>query len=540
MPKLSIFASKIDKKYPVFTCFLPIFLLLLFISKPYTSYDNGMNKPSVFKNTAVITVISCLERALGFLYRIVLARLLGAEGVGIYQIALSHFFLFRTAAGGGIPVTLSRTVSRLNAEGKNAGGGALLAALILGGCIALPLTLILLPLSPHIPILKGDAPVLQVLLPTLAATSAYVAIKGFFWGNKEFFAPALLEMAEEIITVALGVIFLTATPWSTPTDGAKKAALAVACACVLSLLFSVVALIKQKPKISSPLPFLRPMLKTALPITAVRTGSTLVSSVAAVLLPAMLIRAGMTESEALQAFGVATGMVLPVIGIPMTVIGSLAIVLVPELAEDFQKRNYLRLAKNVERSIFFAVAVASMLVPLFISVGSPFGALIYKNGLAGELLSRSAILLLPMSVGGILISILNSLGFERQTFVFSIFGSAAFLLCIIFLPSHLGIYAFPVGIFLQLCIETACAIALLKKQVKTTAALRKKSLTAILLALPLSLFGYAALRLFSLWLGAWLAPILAAAVCAGATVATYALCRLLPKTNFRKKNGSAP
>jgi stage V sporulation protein B len=98
-----------------------------------------MNKPSIFKNTAVITAIACFERALGFLYRILLARLLGAEGMGIYQIALSHFFLFQTAAGGGIPVSLSRTVSRLNAENQSRRtGGALLAALILAGGISLP------------------------------------------------------------------------------------------------------------------------------------------------------------------------------------------------------------------------------------------------------------------------------------------------------------------------------------------------------------------------------------------------------------------
>ena len=50
-----------------------------------------MKPTSLYKNTAFVTALSVAERALGFLYRIALARLIGAEGVGVYQIALSHF-----------------------------------------------------------------------------------------------------------------------------------------------------------------------------------------------------------------------------------------------------------------------------------------------------------------------------------------------------------------------------------------------------------------------------------------------------------------
>ena len=52
------------------------------------------NQGNFYKTTALVTFFSVAERALGFLYRIVLARLLGAEGLGLYQIALSHFTFF--------------------------------------------------------------------------------------------------------------------------------------------------------------------------------------------------------------------------------------------------------------------------------------------------------------------------------------------------------------------------------------------------------------------------------------------------------------
>ena len=502
-------------------------------------YD--MNKPSVFKNTALITTLSCLERGLGFFYRIVLARLLGAEGVGVYQIALSHCMLFQTAAGGGIPVTLSRTVSSLNADGKTRQrGSALLAALTLGACISLPITLILFPLAGAIPLFSADAPVLKILLLSLCATSAYVAIKGYFWGNKQFLAPALFEMAEQILTVLLGVALLSGARGFSAVEGASLAAWAHTLACLGAFLLSLLVLLCNKPQFSSPTPFLSPLLKSAAPITAVRTGSTLINAAVAVLLPATLVRTGMSESAALQAFGVVTGMVIPLLGMPLTIIGSLAIVLVPELAEDFQKRNLRRVAKNVERGVFFAVAVACLIIPFFLAVGKPLGAITYQNSLAGEMLARCAPLLLPLSATAILTSMLNSLGFERQTFVFSLFGSAVLLLSILLLPARLGIYAYPIGLLLQFLLEAVCSLRLLKKHCPPSKRFYQKTGLCVLLTPLLGGFGRFAFVGFSLFLGTKLATFCACICLAIAAFAVYTGCKLIPRAIFQKKSSSNP
>lgn len=500
-----------------------------------------MNKPSIFQNTVVVTVIACLERALGFLYRIVLARLLGAEGLGIYQIALSHFFLFQTVAGGGIPVSLSRTVSRLNAENQSRrAGGALLSALIIAGGISIALTLILLPLMDKIPLFSADAPVLKILLSTLTATAAYMAIKGFFWGNKKFLAPALFEIVEEISTVLLGVILLTNTQNLSPIEGASRAAWARSVAAVAVCAVACVTLLLRKIKWSSPTRFIRPLAKSAAPITAVRSGATLVNAAVAALLPAMLIRADMPQSDALQAFGVVTGMVMPLVGIPLTLIGSLSIVLVPELAEDHQKRNAKRLQEKVEKGVFFALVVPCLLIPLFMAVGKPIAALIYQNQLAGEMLPRIAFLLLPMSVNAILVSILNSLGFEKQTFSFSLVGSAALLLCILFLPAYIGIYAYPIGLLVSLTIEGICGYFLLKKHCPLPRRFYRKALLCVGLTAPLGLLGQLIWKGISLLLGGWQSALCTAFLLILCTATICALFKLLPPIKIRKKTFHNP
>ena len=59
-------------------------------------------KKNIYRTAAVVTGLSIAERALGFLYRIVLSRLIGAEGLGLYQVALSVFSVFITLGTGGM------------------------------------------------------------------------------------------------------------------------------------------------------------------------------------------------------------------------------------------------------------------------------------------------------------------------------------------------------------------------------------------------------------------------------------------------------
>jgi len=220
----------------------------------------------------------------------------------------------------------------------------------------------------------------------------------------------------------------------------------------------------------------------------------------------------------------------------LTIIGSLATVLVPELAEDFQKRNRLRLQRNVERGTLFAVWVASFLAPFFMAIGKPLGALAYQNDLAGELLSRSALLLLPLSVNAILMSMLNSLGFERQTFAYSLVGSAALLLCVIFLPAVMGIYAYPVGLAVGFLIESGCSLWLLQKHCPLSARFYLRAFLCVVLTAPLGLLGQLLLQALSLFLGKWLAPIFAALLLLALALAAYRICGLLPASLHARKS----
>ena len=129
-------------------------------------------KNKVIVSASIVTGLSVAERFLGFLYRIVLSRLLGAEGLGIYQIALSLFGLFAVVGSGGIPVTVSRIISKSKAEqderGEHRAVSAGITACLL---LTLPFCLLLGVFGGKIPFLFSDGrafPVFRILLLGLA------------------------------------------------------------------------------------------------------------------------------------------------------------------------------------------------------------------------------------------------------------------------------------------------------------------------------------------------------------------------------------
>lgn len=493
-------------------------------------------KKNIYRTAALVTGLSVAERALGFLYRIVLSRLIGAEGVGIYQIALSVFSVFVTVGTGGIPITVSRLISKSRAAGDpGAESAAVSAGLVASLVLTLPVCLLFPLLGNKLGFFFSDErclPVFLILLSGLALSSVYAVIRGSFWGNKRFLAPSVLELVEEIAMVIAGILLLRGV--SDVYDGARLAAAAVVISYFVSFASSVVCFFARGGKISSPKKQLRPLFSAAMPITAVRAGSSLVGSAVAVLLPAMLIRAGASASEALQLFGVVSGMAMPVLAIPSTVIGSISLVLVPELSEDFYRGRSESLSANIGRGISATVVIACALIPVFLVLGQDIGRVLYSDATAGEMIEKCCFMLLPMSLSMIATGVLNSLNFERQTLVHYFIGAALLIASVLFLPGYIGIYAYPAGLAVSYVVSAALNLVFLVRKCVLPKAALKKSLTAFFLMFPVALIGKFVSAALKRCLGELLALSLSCAVILALTFVFYFFCHIFSPKPFKK------
>lgn len=69
------------------------------------------------RGTIILLIAGFLTRVLGFINRIVIARFIGEEGVGLYMMAFPTLILVITITQLGLPVAISKNVAEAEAKG---------------------------------------------------------------------------------------------------------------------------------------------------------------------------------------------------------------------------------------------------------------------------------------------------------------------------------------------------------------------------------------------------------------------------------------
>ena len=145
----------------------------------------------LFKALAILTSFSVLTRALGFLFRIFLSRLIGAEGLGVYQISFSVFIVLETFVSSGLPLVVSKLTSNYSVEKKSKLEFSMVtSALIIGLITSICLCLIVLIFKNLFSLLFTDKRCLNILLtllPALVFSTVYAILRGNVWGHRKYF-----------------------------------------------------------------------------------------------------------------------------------------------------------------------------------------------------------------------------------------------------------------------------------------------------------------------------------------------------------------
>lgn len=467
-----------------------------------------------FKTVAIVTVFSISEKFLGFLYRIFLSRTIGSEGIGLYQVALSVFALLLTAASSGTPITVSRLMTKYRAEGKEERAAkAITAGLSFTVFVAVPLCAIFFIFNERFGFLFADQRCMKiflVVLPGLIFTSVYSVLRGVFWGNKDFLPYSVIELLEEICMIIVGIVLINRA--TDVYQGAFRAGVAVLVSYIFSFVLATAVFFLRKNKLKSPKGEFKPLLVSALPVTAMRTANSLAVSLVSIILPLRLIAAGFSNAQAMSSFGAAMGQAIPLLFIPTTLIGSFTLVLVPEISENFYKKREYYLKRDIEKALKFTVFLTCIFIPVFFVLGEEIGLMVFGGYECGEYLTASAFLMLFMSLSNITTSMLNSMGLEHKTLIYFVISGVFMLLSIWFLPSVMGIYSLLAGFTFVYGISTVLNLVLLNKNCVKKPSYMKFLLYAVSFLIPTALIGLMLEKLLLPFLGIFFTFVVCAAV----------------------------
>ncbi|MBQ7351939.1 MAG: oligosaccharide flippase family protein [Clostridia bacterium] len=431
-------------------------------------------------------MFSVLTRCLGFLYKIYLSRVMSTMELGVYNLTLSIYMVVITLVGSSIPLTISKIATTNKTKNKEFNTNySVTSSLILSIGLALITCFCILILKTPLIAIIGNNLGFQIiisLIPSIIFTAIYSQIRGYLWGYENYFAVSMVEFIEQILRIIFCMIFVTLNIFSSPVI-AVGTALSIACG--ISTLYGIILYLKNGGKFKFKKGYFKEIIRSSAPLTGVRLFGSLINPTVSVLLPILLTSYGISKEIALSELGIITGMSMPLLSIPSTIIGALCMVLVPRINSSINNNENLN--TQISNYIQFSIICLFIFLPIFIILGVPICSYVFENLSAGLYLSFSAWIIIPMGISQITSSILNALNQEQKSFIYYIISSLFMLIAIFILPQFVGIKAMTYSIGISSIVLSLLNIKKIKKLTGFSPKIINLLIVHLLLNLPIIL-----------------------------------------------------
>ncbi len=409
---------------------------------------------TILAGTLLLTATGLFSQVVGFLYRMALSRLIGAETMGLYQLVMPVYSMLMSVTAVGLTVAVSTMSARYHALGDSGAVKLVLRrALRNFFLLAVPLGLAVAALSDPISVyLLGDARTrlgVVVMVPCMLLTGVENLHKHCFYGIGRVRPPAAVETAEQLIRAGAVLLLLAALlPRS-----AEETVGVIALGMVLCEVFSAGALTLLFRRHWRRFPPGAPgveisgkrLMAIAVPVGATSLLGTLLNSANSVLIPAKLVEGGMALPEAMSEFGVLCGMTLPMLGLPTGFIGALCLVMVPDLSRRTAQGDRRAAGGFLDRVMSATSLLMAPAMALLTVIGPTVGAAMFRDERVGELI-------LPLAVGtllgcyqSVLSGALNGLGLQGKAARNAILSDIVQLAFTFFAVSRFGLAGFAAG-----------------------------------------------------------------------------------------------
>lgn len=354
-------------------------------------------KKSLWWGTLTLTSAALASRGLGLIYRMLLARFLGGEGLGLFQMVFPFYVVLVTLAVAGTPVA----VSQMLAEGKASARRLLRVSILIVLTISLPLmVLVVVWARPLAMTLYHDvifAPMLWALSPALLAVAFSSVLRGYFIGRQEMEYPAAAQVAEQMARVAILFALLNVVSRHVFPNPPLVAVLLIPLGEAVSLSILALGYYRRPPEptAASPSPrgLARAILRLSVPVTLSRLLGSGIAVIEASLIPLRLQLSGMSRAGAVRYFGQLTGMALPLILFPTALTVSLSTNLIPAIAEASSQKNEARVRSYIIDSIRATAILTVPVTFVLLTLGLPLDDLFFHS-------SVPATVFVPLVIGG--------------------------------------------------------------------------------------------------------------------------------------------
>lgn len=429
-----------------------------------------MKKNNFIISTIILIIGGFITKILSMIIKIIMTRLVGVEGIGLYMLVNPTFVLLICLCTLGLPTALTKLV----AEGKNNRKLLLSASFII---IIIDILLILFMLlfsdviankllhnnSAYYPLIC-----ISLVLPFISISSI---LRGYFFGKQRILPHTISNIAEDI-TRLIGIVLIT--PFFL-NKGIEIAVSFLILSNIISELTSILILFFFLPKkfklTKNELKPSKDSIKDILSLSIPSTSSRLIGCIGLFLEPIILTHfltnAGYSNEYIVYEYGILNGYVMPIILLPSFFTNAISQVLLPIVSKNYNKgnKNYIKL--KIKQALFFSLLIGISATIIFIINPNIPLKLIYKTTVGGNYIRILAPICLLHYIQSPLTSVLQGINQAKKamngTFIGMVLKTITLIICCYL---KLGIYSLIIATSINIIYVTIHHIIVTLKYLK--------------------------------------------------------------------------
>ena len=391
--------------------------------------NNNTNNSKFLKGTMILTISSIIVKVIGSLNWIILSRVLGGEGIGLYQMGFPIYLMAITVSSAGVPVAISIITSEKLANKDYRGAKRVfnvsLRLLLLSGLLFSSALFFGADFLINQHIIRDARAYYSIiaLAPAVFFVTFLASFRGYLQGWQIMTPTATSEVVEQLVRVITMLIFADLfMPYGLAyaAGGASMGAGAGAF-CALLVLMWVYRRLKKRLHAeieaqddSIPLEsagsIIKRLLKLALPVSLTSLMLPIGANLDLLIVPQRLEVAGFDVRHATELFGYLTGMAVPLVNLAAIFTAAMTISLVPSISESRTLGHF----DAIQEKIRIAFRVAMIITfPCFMGLfflAEKVAALIYNAPGAAGAIQTMSVGILFLGMHQISTGILQGLG----------------------------------------------------------------------------------------------------------------------------------
>ncbi len=380
----------------------------------------------MLRGAAALAAAGLAAKVVSAVYRVLLARWLGAEAIGLYEMAAPVLAAGISVCGLGLPVAAAALIAGEFGRGRRSEALRLLRAsrllLVASGVAGAVAVAWLAPSLAHLLGNRAAAGALRAVAPAIALAVVLAGEKSWLQASGRVAASAVVVAVEQFGRVAAGTAAaLRFVPGGPPgPERAPLAAGAVAWAPAAGALTGMGAALafdrtqalgtggKGGPAPADPP--VRRLLRGGGPNWLSNVVSSLTAAVDAALVAWRLRVTGLGADAATAALGELNGMALPLATAPAVLFGALASALVPAAAADWARGDAVAARRRGATAYFWVLSVATPAAVAVWQLAQPLALTLYRNVQAAPPLGVLAWGAIPLGLSYVAAALANAVG----------------------------------------------------------------------------------------------------------------------------------